>query len=173
MKKMAGLAILLAMCGCQTNGAPEKATAVGQAAEPTLTFTLNSWGKPIQYWQVQPDGKGEARLYREGADFYSYTVERYHIDVTPEGYEGVRSALADVLSGKIKDVPCKNRMTDQAYGALEWTAAGAPGKFAFDTGCMDDGAAPIFKALHDADIALREMMVKDEQPFETSQVKPN
>ena len=173
MKKIAALAMLIGMGGCTTGTITDPDPVAAQSGGETLTFSLNSWGKPIQYWQLQPNGKGEIRIYAEGADFYSYTVERYHIDVTPEGYEGVRAELADFISGKIADVPCKKRITDQAYGSLQWSSASQTGKFAFDTGCMDDDAAPIFKKLHEADIALREIMVRDEKPFETSEVKQN
>lgn len=150
-----------ALAGCTTPSGTTQATG-GE----TLTYTVYSWGQPEQYWQVGPDGKGEIRLYSDAQPRHPPKVERYHIDVTPEGYEGVRSELADFISGKIRKIPCKDLMTDQPAGSLKWTGGKKDGEIFFNYGCQGDKEMKIFSKFQNAGLALREMMVRDEQPFE-------
>lgn len=158
MTAMIGAAMLT---GCMTPASTTQ--AIGGE---TLTYTVYSWGQPEQYWQVGPDGKGEIRLYSDAPPRHAPKVERYHIDVTREGYEGVRAELADFISGKISKIPCKDMMTDAPAGSLKWTGGKKDGEIAFNYGCQGDKEAKIFAKFQNAGVALREMMVRDEQPFE-------
>lgn len=157
-----GLAIVLAAltaAGCSGHGAIQDRIP----AQPSISFEINSWGRPIGAWRVA-DGRlshsryempaggrnGPARaLVRET----SITLEQTaHLDRL------LKPVSDHIESGEI---PCGSSITDLPYGKVEWASNGQPARAVrFNIGCQSQMAQQAKAALEAAD-AYVQSLVRD------------
>jgi len=124
----------------------------GVAGNPTIAMTVNSWGHPLAEWSIGPDGEGEYRAPADGAGNMptGAPLVTQQVSAGATGYEAIRDTLRPVEPYSGKELPCKNRITDQPYGELSWTEGEQKKVFSYNTGCLDPEAKRVFGAMRSA-----------------------
>lgn len=148
MYRAALLALLVAGCAARpldTQPAPVAFEAVG--------FEINSWGRPIDRWEVGADGTAHyaEAVFDEGADFYTYRLEHREFTVAPAEWARLIALAAQLPQPRPDRADCKERMTDMPYGALRVSRGGTEEAAPFDVGCRDDRYQAFVDQLHAMD----------------------
>jgi len=133
MRALALFAALLA-AGC---AAPDADAQSSSGRLDAIAFEINSWGQPIDSWEVRADGTARhAQKVPEGSP-RSATYRLEHREFTVEAGEFARLAEMAGALPRLAISDCKMRATDLPYGALRLSGAGAEEAIRFDTGCQD------------------------------------
>lgn len=161
-------AVLLAGCAAQTP--PPETAAPAQAPQETITFALNTWGKPLAYWQVREDGSGELWRIVDKGDFRTYDIEKYRFTLPEEAGVPFIAATEIAQDAARKGLPCERTITDMPYGAITWTYPAAERKLAFDFGCTGEGTGKVYDALGRATEVIEKQGRIEAKPYAVEHV---
>jgi hypothetical protein len=133
MRALALSAVLIA-AGC---AAPDADAQSSPGRFEAIALEINSWGRPIDSWEVRADGTGlHAKRIAEGSPrSASYRLE--HREFTVEAGEFARLAEMASELPRLAIADCQLRAIDLPYGTLRLSRAGAEEEISFDTGCQD------------------------------------
>jgi hypothetical protein len=162
------LGLLLAGCATTTPEVTEPASA--QAPQETITFALNSWGKPIAYWQVREVGSGELWRIVDKGDFRTYDIEKYRFTLPEEAGLPFIAATEIAHDAAVKGLPCERTITDMPYGAITWTYPAAEKKLAVDFGCTGEGTGKVYNALGRATEVIEKQGRIEAKPYAVEHV---
>lgn len=135
---VAAAATLAAACA-----AAPASTATTQATSPArawdaVSFTMSSWGQPITSWTVNADGSG---TWSQSTPRNDNFTDRETVTRTLAADAAAAAALTPILAALPATPPttdnCKERITDQPYGALTVTIGGRAKEYRYDAGCLD------------------------------------
>jgi hypothetical protein len=157
MRRHALLATLL-LAGC--------VSAPPQTPRPeyrAIAFAMNSWGRPIDSWDITADGRVryvEAKS-DAGAPFGTYRLEHREFAVGPAGFARIAAIAASLPQPRPTGTGCKQRATDFPYGTLRLDGAEASETLTYDTGCRDGPYLDLFIApLREMDAQVTEWAAK-------------
>lgn len=150
------------------NAAGEARTAqASPAADATITFHINSWGKPITAWRIGPDGEGIYVTYPDKNDNSTLTQEAVvkRFSVGADGYRRVRALLRDAeafrrpVANRTRpyeggEPPCDEQISDRPYGKIEWSGE-TPERVRIDYGCKSAAAATFHRSVEEAEQLVR------------------
>ncbi|MEQ1547471.1 MAG: hypothetical protein ABL918_02350 [Chakrabartia sp.] len=105
----------------------------------------NVWTGGTLSWQMMPSGKGKIIIPSHNFHVANATNDTYYaihkgehtFDLGPAGYAALRAGFDDIISGKVKVLPCAISMTDQPIGMLTWSGRKSGASFHYDLGCQD------------------------------------
>ena len=128
------LALLVA--GCAVRPLDAQPALAGFEA---IGFEINSWGRPIDRWDVSADGTAHyvEAAFDEGADFYTYRLEHREFTLAPTEWARLAALAAQLPQPRPDRADCKQRMTDMPYGTVRVSSGGTEQATAFDVGCRD------------------------------------
>jgi hypothetical protein len=136
---LAGCIAALGAAGC----AGAAGAAPVQSAEAPISVRVESWGKLLTAWEIQPDGSGVHRsAVAVGGGFRDYDVVTKRFATGREGYASVRRLLDPAKRYSGKALPCGRSVTDAPYGSVAWGAAPA-GRLDFNFGCLGKKAVRV------------------------------
>lgn len=121
------------------------------APTPTerIEMTARSWGRPVSHWSIDAAGNGTHTRPEPGVFDAKRMVTR-RIAVGRKGYAKLRALLAAAKPWAGRELPCRERITDQVYGDIVWVRENTAA-LRFDNGCRDAGARVVLEALQRAD----------------------
>lgn len=142
------LALLVAGCAAHPDGAPP-----APAGLESVGFEINSWGRPIDSWEVGANGTGHfaEAVSDEGADFNTYRLEHREFTVAPAEWARLTALAAELPQPRPDRDGCKQRMTDMPYGTVRVSHGGKEQAAAFDVGCRDARYQAYVDQLHAMD----------------------
>ncbi|MXO73446.1 hypothetical protein [Alteraurantiacibacter buctensis] len=146
MRPFALLAAPALLAGCATTPAQSEAPAW-----TSVSFTMNSWGQPLTSWTVQADGSGTWSVSEpKDGDYFN----RQTITVSLPADAAAATALAERIAALPATPPtgdgCRERITDQVYGALFIAGSGGTTKdYAYNAGCLDAPYAQFIATIRD------------------------
>jgi hypothetical protein len=155
----------LALSGCAA------ATIDGPPPEP-LGLTVNSWGKPLFEWTINPDGSGTYTYADDtGAkDFRDYKRITKRLAVGTEGHAQIAALLAPARRYAGAGLPCERSITDMPYGEIRFGAP-PPRTVKYDLGCRSGATGPVHAGLTKAQDRMIEW-AKGAPVIETRQAQP-
>lgn len=102
-------------------------------AEP-ISLSIRAWGQRVAEWRIEPDGAIVSTVMDPATPGASstYTLVTRRVAAAPGRYESIATMLKPVRRYAGKTLPCRNPMTDQDSGALQW---GTAATFNYYSGC--------------------------------------
>lgn len=170
MKRFVALSVaaLLSACTPAPKGdalaAPDHGPGFGE--DWSVTFDLNSWGRPMAHWLVKGDGTAE--LWRASGmsdNFNDYVVEKFHarMDVTAMAkFVEVSDPLKEATRGEVK---CETTVTDMPYGAIVWRSGNEEQRYSFNFGCTSQQANAVYDRLAKAQEVVQKLAQVDAEPY--------
>jgi hypothetical protein len=144
-------AALAGACAAVPAGTPASATSPARTWD-AVSFTMNSWGQPLTSWTVNADGSG---TWSESTPRNGNFTDRETTTRTLAADASAVAALTPILAALPATPPtgdnCKERITDQPYGALTITIGSRTREYRYDAGCLDQGYAAFINRLRAAD----------------------
>lgn len=122
----------------------------------TISMEMNSWGKRVSEWSIDPRGNGRyaAVLPNAFARDAHWIVRR--VAVGPAGYRALRATLAHVERRPAGALPCTIAITDGAYGQVRWTQLrGKHHAVDYTAGCREPATQSAVGAIMKADAMVR------------------
>jgi hypothetical protein len=119
------------------------------APDEAISFDINSWGKRIHEWRIEPDGSIHY-AHSASNSFQDSEMVTQDIQPSPARYIWLRNLLAPVRNWVDKGLPCTEAFTDAPYGSLRWGEGkelGFNGAFT----CKDPTAQHAFELIRQAD----------------------
>jgi hypothetical protein len=144
-------AALAGACAAAPTGTPASATSPARTWD-AVSFTMNSWGQPLTAWTVNADGSG---TWSESTPRNGNFTDRETTTRALAADASAAAALTAILAALPATPPtgdnCKERITDQPYGALTVTIGGRTKEYRYDAGCLDVGYVRFLNRLRAAD----------------------
>ncbi len=113
---------------------------------------MNSWGQPLTSWTVNADGSGTLSVSKPIAGNF---LNRETTTTTLPADAAAAAALAQRIAALPATPPtgdgCRERITDQVYGALTITQSGGTKEYAYNAGCLDAPYARFIATLRQVD----------------------
>lgn len=129
-------ALLLApalLAGCATTAPQAEAPAWS-----SVSFTMSSWGQPLTSWTVQADGSG---TWSVSEPIEGNFLNRDTTTAALPADAAAAAALAERIAALPATPPtgdgCRERITDQVYGALVIAGPGGTKEYPYNAGCLD------------------------------------
>ncbi|MDT8760386.1 hypothetical protein MZO42_16920 [Sphingomonas psychrotolerans] len=145
-------AIALALMAATAAGGPDTIPAPAG----TISMEMNSWGKRVSDWSIDPGGNGRyaAAVPTVFAPDAHWIVRK--VAVGPAGYRKLRGALAAVEHRPAGALPCTIAITDGAYGQVRWTQLrGKHRAVDYTAGCREPATQSAVGAIMKADAMMR------------------
>ncbi len=167
-----GFALLCACTPAPGGGGAQTASGHSPAGKPrfgqdwSVTFDLNSWGRPMAHWVVYGDGTGEIwRAPRMSDNFSEYDLEKYRLrmDATAMAkFVEVSDLLQQATRGEVK---CETTMTDAPYGTMIWRSGAEVQRYQFNFGCTSDQAKVVYERIGNAQDVVQKLARIEARPY--------
>ena len=145
-------ALLAAGCAAATASGPVPATTAATPAWDSASFTMSSWGQPVTSWTVNADGSGTwSRSTPQGGNFMDRTTTTRALPADAAAATALAATLARLPATAPSGDDCKERITDQPYGALTITTGARVQEYRYNAGCLDRAYVRFINVLREAD----------------------
>lgn len=145
-------ALLAAGCAAATASGPAPATTAATPAWDSASFTMSSWGQPVTSWTIMADGSGTwSRSTPRDGNFADRETTSRTLPADAAAAGALAATLARLPATPPSGENCKERITDQPYGALTITIGGQVKQYRYDAGCLDRAYVRFINVLREAD----------------------
>jgi hypothetical protein len=138
-RALAALSLLLVVLGAPVAVAREASAPSMQGPWDMIVFDLKSWGRPIGYWIITPDGGSWMEFTtKEGAPPPNEFRVVHEIEAAGGNrFRDLSALVARIPTPAPTSDGCHDFMTDLPYGTIRLTRGATTIEIAFNSGCRD------------------------------------
>ncbi|MGE3692193.1 MAG: hypothetical protein AB7F98_12530 [Novosphingobium sp.] len=158
---------LLSACAPAPVGDGAKAAGTPRFGQDwSVTFDLNSWGRPMAHWIVRADGTGELwKAPGVSHNFSEYDLEKYRLQMDATAMAKFVEVSEPLKAATRDEVKCETTVTDAPYGTMTWINGKDVHRYQFNFGCTSAPADVVYERIGEAQDVVNKLARIDAEPY--------